>query len=204
MRSETRHTVLLIEADASLRRLIALGLKYRGMPVIEASSPTNLPSLAAQQPSLVILDVDGEAGHTDSSLLATIQSNPQLATLPVVMLAWECALQAQVPCLVKPFDARTLHATIEQMLSVHKVGAAQKVQEGLLITHNTSPAPSMSPLITAAGLLLAFIGFMLNITLAVVGVLVVMVGLLWWTLGPKTKAQPLAVEIGAPYPTSVQ
>ena len=38
------HTVLLIEADRSLRRLLVLGLQYRGMHIIEASSPTNLPS----------------------------------------------------------------------------------------------------------------------------------------------------------------
>ena len=42
MSNGTRPTVLLIEADTSLRRLIALGLEYRGMHVIEVSSAWNL------------------------------------------------------------------------------------------------------------------------------------------------------------------
>src|SRR5689334_15527635 len=114
----TRHTVLLIEADTSLRRLIALGLQYRGMRVIEASSPTNLPSIdiEAQQPCLVVLDVDGEAG-SDHSLPTLPQAYPYLSTLPMVVLAWEALVpvgapqgstETQVACLTKPFDARTL------------------------------------------------------------------------------------------------
>ena len=62
MLHETSDTVLLIEADRSLRRLIALGLQSRGIHVIEASSPMNLPVLDAQQPGLVVLDIDGEVG----------------------------------------------------------------------------------------------------------------------------------------------
>src|SRR5690242_6257230 len=120
----TRQTVLLIEADTSLRRLIALGLQYRGMHVIEASSPTNLPSfdMEVQSPNLVVLDIDGEAG-SDHSLLTLAQIHPYLSTLPMIVLAWECLVpvggvqgssQTQITCLTKPFDARTLHATIEQ------------------------------------------------------------------------------------------
>jgi len=74
MLNGTRHTVLLIEADRSLRRLIALGLQYRGMHVIEASTPMKLPDLEAQRPSLVVLDIDGEA-RSDHSLLAKTQAH---------------------------------------------------------------------------------------------------------------------------------
>src|SRR5712691_4448364 len=81
MLAATKQTVLLIEADTSLRRLIALGLQYRGMHVIEANSPTNLPAvIEAYQPRLVVLDIDGEAG-SDHSLLMLAQAHPYLSTL---------------------------------------------------------------------------------------------------------------------------
>src|SRR5258708_12669874 len=80
-----RHTVLLIEADSSLRRLIALGLQYRGMHVIETGSPMDLPVLEPRQPSLVVLDIDGEA-RSNHSLLSTVMQHPYLSTLPLVVL----------------------------------------------------------------------------------------------------------------------
>jgi DNA-binding NtrC family response regulator len=186
----TRQTVLLIEADRSLRRLIALGLQYRGMRVIEASSPVNLPSIdiEAQSPSLVVLDVDGEAG-SNHSLLTLAQAHPYLSTLPMIVLAWECLVpvaasqdssQTQVTCLAKPFDARTLYATIEQFFekAVEQEAAATSAQEILLTSRTESSTPSIWPLVTAAGLLLAFIGLMIQITITALGLLIVIVALL--------------------------
>jgi len=204
----TRHTVLLIEADTSLRRLIALGLQYRGMRVIETSSPTNLPSIdiEAQAPSLVVLDIDGKAG-SDHSLLSLAQANPYLATMPMIVLAWECLVsvgtaqvspQTQVTCLTKPFDARTLHATIEQFFekAVEQEVAATQAQELLLMSRAESSTPSIWPLVTAAGLLLAFIGLMIQITITALGLLIVIVALLWWTLGSKTDQRPQPIGMG--------
>src|SRR5712691_11299629 len=135
----TKPTVLLIEADTSLHRLIALGLQYRGMHVIEASSPIALPILTAQQPGLLVLDIDGTV-KSDQSLLAAAQAHPLLSILPMVVLAWDCLLpapadipmqpashQSQIACLTKPFDARTLHATIEQiLLTSQEIDASKK------------------------------------------------------------------------------
>jgi len=204
----TRHSVLLIEADTSLRRLIALGLQYRGLRVIEASSPMNLPSIdiEAQSLSLVVLDIDGEAG-SDHSLLSLVQAHPHLSTLPMIVLAWECLVpigashtspQMQVTCLTKPFDARTLHATIEQFFekAVEQETAATQAQEILLTSRRESSTPSIWPLVTAAGLLLAFIGLMIQITITALGLLIVIVALLWWTLGSKTEQKPLPVRVG--------
>ncbi len=204
----TGHTVLLIEADRSLRRLIALGLQYRGMHVIEASSPTKLPDLEAQQPGLVVLDIDGEA-RSDHSLLAIAQAHPYLSSLPIVLLAWDSlvpagvqqdALQAQVTCLTKPFDARTLFATIEQVLDANQAISSISKEEVLLAGGArhwapTTPTPSIWPLLTAVGLLLLFTGLMTQITISALGLLIVIVALLWWTLGTKTKHEPWAAEI---------
>src|SRR5947209_7193438 len=151
----TRQTVLLIEADRSLRRLIALGLQYRGMRVIEASSPMNLPSIDIEEqlPNLVVLDIDGEAG-SDHSLLTLAQAQPYLSTLPMIVLAWECLVpvgaqqhssQTQVTCLTKPFDARTLYATIEQFFEKAVEQAATQAQEILLTSRAESSTPSIWP-----------------------------------------------------------
>lgn len=204
----TRHTILLIEADRSLRRLIALGLQYRGMRVIEASSPINLPPIdaGAQSPSLVILDIDGEAG-SDHSLLAQAQAHPYLATLPMIVLAWECLVsvgraqgssQTQVACLTKPFDARTLHATIEQFFekAAEQEAVAIQAQEILLTSRSESSTASIWPLVTAAGLLLAFIGLMIQITISALGLLIVIIALLWWTLGSKAEQKRVPVGMG--------
>ena len=204
----TRHTVLLIEADKSLRRLIALGLQYRGMQVIEASSLTSLPALEAKRPSLVVIDIDGEA-RSDHSLLAIAQAHPYLSSLPIVTLAWDSlvpagiqqdAPQTQVTCLTKPFDARTLYATIEQVLDANQAISSTSKEEVLLvgarfIAPPTTPSPSIWPLLTAVGLLLLFTGLMTQIAISALGLLVVIVALLWWTLGTKTKHKPWAVEI---------
>ncbi len=204
----TRQTVLLIEADRSLRRLIALGLQYRGIRVIETDSPTNLPSfdIEAQLPSLVVLDIDGEAG-SDHSLLSLTQAHPSLSALPTIVLAWECLVQVgvsqgspqmQVTCLTKPFDARTLQATIEQFFekAAEQEVAAIQAQEMLVMRRVESSTPSIWPLVTALGLLLAFIGLMIGITITALGLLIVIVALLWWTLGSKADQKRVPVGVG--------
>jgi DNA-binding NtrC family response regulator len=196
-----KHTVLLIEADRSLRRLITLGLQYRGMHVIEASSPTSIPALQSQLPDVVVLDIDSEVG-SDHALLSTFQSHPYFPTIPLVILAWDCLVtsgihqngsQTSITCLAKPFDARTLHTTIEQIYGTSKVSSTTSRQELLLANRSVTSTPSIWPLITAAGLVLAFIGLMTQITISALGLLVIFIALLWWTLGTKAKHESLAV-----------
>ena len=196
-----KHTVLLIEADRSLRRLISLGLQYRGMHVIEASSPLSISILQSHLPDVVVLDIDGEAG-SNHTLLSTIQSHPYFSTIPLVILAWDClvtsgshqnSLKTCVTCLAKPFDARTLHTTIEQIQDTSKVSSVASRQERLLAKRSVTSTPSIWPLITAAGLVLSLIGLMTQITISALGLLVILIALLWWTLGTKTEPESLAV-----------
>ena len=194
-----KHTVLLIEADRSLRRLITLGLQYRGMHVIEASSPTSIPALQTQHPDVVVLDIDSEVG-SNHALLSTFQSHPYFSTIPLIILSWdflvtsgshENSAQISITCLAKPFDARTLHTTIEQIQDTSKVSSRASRQEILLAKRSVTP--SIWPLITAAGLVLAFIGLMTQITISALGLLVILIALLWWTLGTKSEHESLAV-----------
>lgn len=201
----TRSTVLLIEADTSLRRLIAMGLQYRGMHVIEASSPTSLPAIEEREMDLLILDVDGNAG-SNRSLLHAVQAHPLLSTLPAVVLAWECPVlvgvtseqrdfqQEQATCLTKPFDARALYTTIEEILvATRSEKTVAKAQEIVLASQTTTSAPSIWPLLTAAGLLLAFIGLMGPLVISAIGLCIVFVSLLWWTLGTGVKKEAVAI-----------
>jgi len=231
MLQKTGHTVLLIEADKSLQRLIALGLQYRGMHVIEASFPTNLSNhltppdfysakvdtsaslevwpqaiLESQRPDVIVLDIDGEAG-SNYALISILKSYPSLSSIPMVVLTWDCPVpienhqntpQTRVTCLAKPFDARTLYATIEQIQGAATETSLASKQELLLAARSVTPAPSIWPLITAVGLLISFIGLMIQITISALGLLIIVVALLWWTIGTKTKSEPLAIEMSIP------
>lgn len=199
-------TVLLVEADSSLRRLVALGLQHRGMHVIEASSPAHVLSFDARQVDLLVLDLDGNAGR-DRTFLASahaILSHPSLSAVPTILLAWEYppllaqdgAVATKLQYLTKPFDARILHETIDQLLLAREADAAAyeaRAEELLLATYSRQTAPSLWPIITAAGLLLAFIGMMLQIVITVVGLLIVAVALLLWTLGSRSPVEKAAL-----------
>jgi DNA-binding response OmpR family regulator len=200
----TKPTVLLIEADRSLRRLIALGLQHRGMHIIEADSPTQLNIPEGQLPELLVLDIDSGV-NSDWTLLESVYALPELSTIPIVVLTWEVLVPAgmgedfveeRVTSLTKPFDARTLHATVEQLLAtytVHTAGQTHAVHEAYAAGRAVSASPSIWPLLTAAGLLLAFIGLMGQLSLIIIGLLIVVVSLLWGTLGTKPERAALPV-----------
>jgi DNA-binding response OmpR family regulator len=197
--------ILLIEADDALRRLIVLGLQNRNMHVIEASSAEQVPTLNVEHLDMLVLDVDGGIDG-DWSVLEAAQSHPLFSTLPIVVLCWEDRLPmsanrrvaattlistSQMVYLAKPFDARLLHDTIDQLLAAQaaeRQAREARAEQLLLADYNTThTASSPWPVVTAVGLLLAVIGFMLQIILAAIGIIVVIVALLLWTLGGKSE-----------------
>ena len=52
-------SVLVLETDPSLRRLIALGLQHHGLHVVEANFLATIPPTAVSAVDLLVLDVDG-------------------------------------------------------------------------------------------------------------------------------------------------
>jgi CheY-like chemotaxis protein len=211
MPSDTRSTILLIEPDTSLRRLIALGLEHRGMQVIQVCSLNALADQAIADPDLLVLDIDN-GYHDDASLLAAVQAHPYLSTLPMVVLAWERVQFANrasalplLEYLAKPFDARTLHATIENLL-VTSASIEISARRGIIPTSTASVVSSagLCPLLTAAGLLLTVVGLMmLQLVVAGAGGLVILVGLLWWTLGKRPARQVVLGEVAQKYSASL-
>ena len=210
MSSEKKPIVLLIEANDSLRRLIALGLQSRSIHVLEADSVATIAALDedSEQPDLLVLDIDSDI-HRDWSSLKVIQSHPGLSQLPTVILTWEdqpseksgslsTITQTQVTCQPKPFDARALFATIEHMLSVReteKAAMEAKAEEALLAAYAVHTAPSIWPIITALGLLLAVVGVLFQVAISVIGCLVVIVALLLWAL--RTGPAPNRVAVSS-------
>lgn len=202
----------MIEANISLRRLITLGLQSRNMQVIAAASIASLPALDrdSQQPELLVLDIDSDM-HCDWSSLDAIQSHPRLSQLPTIVLTWEyqpsqelslssslaTLTQTQVSYHAKPFDARTLFATIEQMLSAraaqHAAVEAQ-AEETLLAAYAVRTAPSIWPIITALGLLLAVIGLLFQVAISIIGCLIIVVALLLWALRAQPAPNRVAVS----------
>ncbi len=191
--------MLLIEPDASLRRLIVLGLQHRGVQVVEASSLDSLAEQPIADPDLLVLDID-RGWRDDKALLLAIEDHPYLSHLPRVVLAWDSTRAASsstfplLECLSKPFDARQLYAVIEKLLLASTTGGLSSVP-AVPISSSFMVAPSLSPLIAAAGLLLTIVGLMLQLFLAGIGLLVVLAALLWWTLGKPPERQILTGDL---------
>jgi CheY-like chemotaxis protein len=203
-------TILLYEPDPSFRRLISVGLQQHELHVVETSSPTALPSEQAASTELLIVDVD--RGPTcDWSLLSTLLAHPMLAGLPVIVLAWENP-RARIPsallnkeqpvlCMTKPFDARTLHAEVDRQLASRQQQKAQmhaRKEAALLAAYNKEHIPaSIWPVITAAGLFIAFFGFLFQFILLLIGVSIVIFSLLLWMTTARRSTPHISLSIPA-------
>jgi CheY-like chemotaxis protein len=220
-------TVLLIEADPSLRRLIMFGLCHSGTHVIGASSIQELPALDAQAFDLLIVDVD-QGVNSNWSLLSRLREQTHLAALPIVALSWEspaedtvslptslfsslpfrssrrgrvslpypgacphllCLPVGNLTYLPKPFDARVLHNTIAKLLAeraAQKAAQLALVEAQVLASYEQRAAPSIWPMVAAAGMLLIMTGLLLQFLIALVGVVLVLISLLLSMTTPQS------------------
>lgn len=192
-------TVILLESEPSLRRLIMLGLRHQGLKVVEATSLNALDAADIEAADLLVMDIDNDY-QCDWPLLDTVRQHPQLAALPSVVLSWETpdaetcptALpraydQQRFTFLPKPFDARAMYQKITELLSMRateKTAAIERAEAALLASYQR-PAASIWPLVTAIGMLLIVIGLLIHLAITAIGVLIVAVSLLFWILGTK-------------------
>lgn len=106
------HTILTIEDQPDIRRLIRMTLEFKGHQVLEAEhGEEGLAMARKHRPDLILLDVmmPGINGLTVARMLA---ADPDLRETPVVMLSAlgaaqdvESGLATGVRCyLVKPFS----------------------------------------------------------------------------------------------------
>jgi CheY-like chemotaxis protein len=210
-RDQSSRRVLLVESDAGLRRVLALGLRQRGFDVAEARALGDAWELSALPPAVVILDV-GLGPSSEWTLLRALRAHRTLGEAPLVLLAWDCPADpaltdgraSPLVCLAKPFDARALFDAVEglALVPVHvpagplvAVAAAAGAPEpapdagvsGATAGEGHAGAealpvspPSISPLVTAAGALLAVFGFLIHPAFVVAGIVVILAAVLWW------------------------
>ncbi len=196
--------VLLIEPDAALRRVMAVGLRRRGLRIVEARSLGEAWERVATPPAAIVLDV-GLGPNSEWMLLRTLRAHRVLSQAPLAVLAWECptaaALGEDCPpphvCLTKPFDARALYIAVEDLLLAPSpvpaiVGSSVTLSNNIpaeraapvpAASPSARPpsAPSVWPLVTAGGATLALAGFLIHIALVVVGITVILAAVLLWS-----------------------
>lgn len=193
------NTVLLVEGDEALRRVIAMGLRHQGMSVLEAASAQQARALLGERPSLLVVDVDSGPA-SDRMLLPDLRAHDGLAETPAVVLAWDCSpdLSAQVGsdgaavCLAKPFDARRLFAEAEVLLQAasqrRQAASVAAVGVGSFSSEETCPsAPSIWPFVLALGVMLAVSGLLIHPALVALGVAVVLGAMLLWGFEPGAR-----------------
>lgn len=92
--------------------------------------------------------------------------------------------------LPKPFDARAMQQKISELLltRLSEKNAALARAEAALLAPGKRSGASIWPLVTALGLLFVVFGFLFQIAVVVLGLVIVATGLLLWTLGAQTSA----------------
>jgi len=113
-------TVLVVEDDPTLRRVIEMVLEARGYEVAQASHGTAaLEHMAVSIPAIVIADLkmpvmDGR------ELIAHMRLDPRLLAVPVVLLTGNpdgaSSVAGAGAIVVKPFDPGVLAGAIERLI----------------------------------------------------------------------------------------
>lgn len=119
-------TILVIDDDQGLIDIIQANLEPEGFRVLGATSgPEGLQLLKTEKPNLVILDVL-MPGMDGWGVLRQIESDPQTAGIPVMMLTAVCGDESAIRGLeggaieyaTKPFYPSDLVASVKIMLRV--------------------------------------------------------------------------------------
>ncbi len=118
-------TILSIEDQPDIRRLIRMTLEFKGYTVLEAGDgQEGLRMAREQKPNLILLDVM-MPGISGLDVSRTLASDPRLQSIPVVMLSAlgastdiEAGLTTGARCyLVKPFSPWELLDMVAKLLS---------------------------------------------------------------------------------------
>src|ERR1051325_5986430 len=112
-------TVLVVEDDPTLRRVIEMVLEARGYKVAQARhGAAALEQMAVSIPGIVIADLKMPV-MGGRELIEQMRLDPRLQAVPVVLLTGNpdgaLSVLGTGAIVVKPFDPGTLASTIERL-----------------------------------------------------------------------------------------
>jgi CheY-like chemotaxis protein len=108
-------TVLLVDDDPVILRLLELNFRLEGFETMTASRGPDAIALAARQPDAIVLDLmlPEMDGH---EVYRRLQEDPLLGAIPVVFLTARALdttpVATGVRYITKPFDAQALIETV--------------------------------------------------------------------------------------------
>jgi CheY-like chemotaxis protein len=123
-------TILVVEDEANVRKLVTVNLNSRGYQVLEAENGKEaLAHLHTQTPAMMVLDIK-LPDITGWDILNTIASDPTLtADFPVLVMTASLGdanvdlkpYPSVIEIIIKPFKIKRLISTIQRILGTEKM-----------------------------------------------------------------------------------
>jgi CheY-like chemotaxis protein len=126
-----RHSVLVVDDEASVRSLFVDALEESGHKVaIAVDGAAALDQLReGHLPCVVLTDV--RMPRMDGfELSRAVGRDPQLASIPIVLLTGDRILSFTSPARDKPFSVRELDALVQESCSLHRASGEGDLPSG--------------------------------------------------------------------------
>lgn len=125
-----KKTILVIDDDYFMQKLLEVLLKNEGHLVFAASNPEEAYKIISAQP-IDIITCDVFMPDVDVfSFIETVKSSPALSEIPIIIITAasnhpriQSTLGSGVCCIVeKPFNIQTVRSAIEKAISAQRDG----------------------------------------------------------------------------------
>jgi DNA-binding NtrC family response regulator len=129
----TTATVLLLETEASLRKVVAASLQQSGLTIIEAGNAAEARRhLAEESPAVFVVELDHPAGENGELIETYRRDNDNgavvLTTTERPKDDWRQRYQPEA-VVYKPFDIRVLAKSIRSLVGIDET--EEKTLEGV-------------------------------------------------------------------------
>jgi CheY-like chemotaxis protein len=119
------HSVLVVDDEPSVRDLYVDALEESGHQVAVANDGVAALQKLRSEPIPCVVLTDVRMPYMDGwDLSREVARDPQLSSLPVVVLTGDRMLSLTSPARDKPFDAPELNALVQRSCQLHRAGSA--------------------------------------------------------------------------------
>lgn len=134
--STPRQTILVVDDDPNIRRVVEINLRINGYDVVTAKNGEEcLAAVARYKPALLVLDIT-MPGMNGLQVAEELQEEPETADIPIVFLTaraqdedvlagWEAGADWY---MTKPFDPSRLCSVITDILSLKPDARRQRAK----------------------------------------------------------------------------